>query len=169
MKRSTETLIVVAVILLWPTLALADADKPLTIASYNLIDTLSSILLAVAIGLATKFWAWMSHKKKIEVPLQWQGYVDTLIHKGINYAEEFVHMKVKAGTSKAKLPHKLDLAVDFILKNTQDTKLLEKGREWLEDMVLAQLGMHRPSPTPVTAPATDPATDLVTSDGAPVP
>jgi hypothetical protein len=112
-------------------------------------------VLAVAVPIIlTPVVKWLLKKMKVE-DAKTQQMIDDMVDKavvmGLNYAEEQAH---KLRDNPVKSAEKLNMAADKALDYLKDSKVVDKGAEYIKSLIEAKLGEKRDTATkPKVAPA----------------
>ena len=150
--RNMVMMLVLAVALLWPELALAqEADKPMQVVGYGLVELLGYGLVLVVTALVSKLVLAIEKRYKVDVPDPWEAMLFTWIDRGIDYAEEQGRKAVNKVDGKVSpaIPDKLEVAASFVITALGgDKKLVAKGKEWLKRLIEARLQAKRKAETP---------------------
>ncbi len=105
-------------------------------------------LFAYALGLTLStmlilFVRWLGAKFKVSVPAAWMEGANSVIDKGIHYAEEKAKQAVKNNADVIDSNAKLNTAAGFVLSMTDDKKLLKMGEEKLKQLIEARLNQNK--------------------------
>lgn len=108
---------------------------------------LAVLVIAVPIVL-TPLVKWLLKKMKI-TDLQTQQTVDDIVDKavvhGLNFANEHAH---KLRDNPVKSAEKLNVAADKAIAYLKDSKIVDKGADYIKDLIEAKLGETRSEATP---------------------
>ena len=129
------------------------------------------VILMIAIPIVlTPLVKWMLKKMKVE-DLQTQKAIDDIVDKavvcGLNYANEQAH---KLRDNPVTSAEKLNFAADKAIVYLKDSKIVDKGAEYLKGLIEAKLGETRSTPSTVAeklvvpAPEEKPAEDKSVED-----
>lgn len=121
----------------------AKKDSTGSVVGGSLLQILIVILTIALPVVLTPLVKWLLKKMKVE-DLQTQqmidGIVDQAVVMGLNYANEQAH---KLGDNPVKGAAKLAVARDKALKYLEDSGIVGKGAEYIEDLIEAKLGATR--------------------------
>lgn len=128
-------------ILLFPAVAFAGTGPVsgllgdvVEVASYALALTLTGLLTILVQRIAAKF--------KVSIPEKWMDSANSLIDKGIHYAEE----KGKQAIAKNETidgSAKLNLAAGFVRELADDKKLKQLAEDQLKKLIEARLNQNK--------------------------
>ena len=108
-----------------------------------LLQLLLGVLLVAVPIIATPLIKWVLKKMKI-TDLQTQQVIDDTVDKavvfGLNYANEHAH---KLRDNPVTGAEKLNIAADKALVYLKDSKIIDKGAEYIKDLIEAKLGGTR--------------------------
>lgn len=111
--------------------------------AHSALELLAYGLGTLLLGLLGKLIVTVEKKFKVNVPDPLETYLTGLLDKGIHYAEEQAHKKVKATGKKLKMGESLDNAADFVLDLADKRQVKELGKEKLKKLIEARLNAKR--------------------------
>lgn len=122
----------------------------------RVLDFAFQLLLALGVPFAY----WIIHritgavetKLGFTIPAPLTEELDSLLGKGIAYAEQKAAVVVKAGGDKLKGPAKLEIAANFVLDLAEQYKLPEMAKDKVEKLLESKLGLTLPTIPALVAP-----------------
>lgn len=117
----------------------AFAAGPIASVLQDAIGIAAGGLLIAITGLITIGLQRLAAKWKVQIPAVWMQSANAWVDKGIHYAEEWA----KNHAAEVSGPDKLEAAVGFVLKFTDDKKLKEMTAEKLKAFIEARLAELR--------------------------
>jgi len=127
------------------------------------------VILMIAIPIVlTPLVKWLLKKMKVE-DLQTQQAIDDIVDKavvcGLNYANEQAH---KLRDNPVTGAEKLNLAADKAIVYLKDSKIVDKGAEYLKGLIEAKLGETRTTVPSATEKPVAPAVEEKPAEDKPV-
>jgi hypothetical protein len=108
----------------------------------QIIEVVAYALGVVLMGLVGMLIKAVEKKFKVDVPDEYEVYVNKLLDKGIHYAEEQARKKVTPIAEKVSLG-KLDAAAEFVLGVAERRKVKAMGKDKLKMLIEARLNIKR--------------------------
>lgn len=109
----------------------------------QLLPVLSAVLTVVGVALARKAVQVFEARTGLDVSAQHEAMLDDMLRRAVARGEEYARGVVKAGEEKPDGAEKLDVALDFAEAEAQRLGLNVRGREHLENLLEAKLGLTR--------------------------
>lgn len=126
-----------------------------------------AITALASVGLKRWFAKLEREGRKIDVETQEAilRALDGLVRGGVSFAEEQARKALRYNEVKTEGADKMQLAVDFVMGNLDESQLLRIGREELERLIESRLAQERAAPDGVVentspAPRADVTSDL---------
>lgn len=108
----------------------------------HLLSLVGSLVLVAAVPLVHKMAAVFREKTGVEISAKTLAAIDQIVASGVGHAEEWAHKKIKSN-EKTTGSEKMGVAISHIESEIKALGLHELGRERLEKLVEAKLGLNR--------------------------
>lgn len=102
----------------------------------------------IAAALVSKLLYTIERRFKFDVPRAAEIALNTLLTKGIHYAEEQARKVIKTKSEALSLPDKLELAATFVMDMADSKRVTELGKERIKKLIEAHLHENREYLTP---------------------